>query len=487
MKILVFLSLVLAICFSNSTTSKVISQSSDAPFLYYYAYAEEAFIVEQADGSKRDVMIEYELPEPKNLYHIIGDGWSPSGKWFVWSVDALDSFYTDAKPVVYLKHRDNELFSSVALLQRDFVTDIKWSPTNDILLIRSGTVRDSEFSFTSYIINMNAIESPISLEGNYDWSASGDFLIYEELNGDVTIVDTTGQITSTSTFDFPQFFWSSNNNDIIYKMDSDTLVIENIVSNQQHILDFAEDLHMIDWHPIEQVAIIYTASHQAWLLHDDYESIELIAEGVFYNFYWPSSTWSPSGNFAWIYFENGNLYLFEKSSNELNLVNPSIVGIVAFFPPMLRDGNWFQWQNKTLSEHLIISVNSVLFKYNPSSDILVKISDDANSFIISATSDYLVSTCSLNNRDELISFCIVDLIEPNITNIPPHLQNEKNILSQLIKWHPQKNWLILGEQDDTSLYLLRVASVEGDTQRVIETECTFYSESCVGWMPVIID
>lgn len=57
------------------------------PYVYYFSDTLNAFIIERADGTDTRVLGDglMALTGGSHDIHVAGPGWSPSGRWFVWT------------------------------------------------------------------------------------------------------------------------------------------------------------------------------------------------------------------------------------------------------------------------------------------------------------------------------------------------------------------------------------------------------------------
>ena len=103
-----------------------------APYIYYYSYTENLFVVERADGKERSSFALEVLQErPDN---IIGPGWSPNGIFFAFGVRP------SGRPNAYIV---NVSTTSAHQINMWRVGAMHWSPDSDYILV-SGNVDPCE-------------------------------------------------------------------------------------------------------------------------------------------------------------------------------------------------------------------------------------------------------------------------------------------------------------------------------------------------------
>src|SRR5690349_5869815 len=112
------------------------AQDDLPPPIFYYSRDEQAFIIERADGSDREVLAHYELPcDPDYNCMVGGAGWSPSGSWFSWQ-----RTFSLPNQTIYLVQRETHKVDTLAISPDHSIHSTRWSPTNDLLMIHLSTM-----------------------------------------------------------------------------------------------------------------------------------------------------------------------------------------------------------------------------------------------------------------------------------------------------------------------------------------------------------
>lgn len=113
-----------------------LSQSSlaqePAPYLYYYSAAENAFVIERADGTDRQRFAKDISPKQSRINPLGGAGWSPDGQWFGW----ITTYYADQ--IIYRSGHVISTDGQEALSifrQVENMYAMHWSPDSQYLLL----------------------------------------------------------------------------------------------------------------------------------------------------------------------------------------------------------------------------------------------------------------------------------------------------------------------------------------------------------------
>lgn len=189
----------------------VYAQSEDNPFLYYYSFQQEAFIVERVDGSDSRILAGYTLPEQHivaadGIGIIDGDGWSASGKWFAWT--SRTTAGAGGLQNAFLVNREGSrrtLFSDEV-----FQINMRWSPSEDLLLLSS--ISDWEEEGLQDITIYDATTDEILLESTWkgiagnaarpiervNWSPNGKYIALSDSQMAKVITADGTEIFSTS-------------------------------------------------------------------------------------------------------------------------------------------------------------------------------------------------------------------------------------------------------------------------------------------------
>lgn len=70
----------------DSNIAQISAKKEQLPKIYYHSIENNAFIIERADGSQREIMAEYTIPESDLSYVITGPDWSATHRYFAWTL-----------------------------------------------------------------------------------------------------------------------------------------------------------------------------------------------------------------------------------------------------------------------------------------------------------------------------------------------------------------------------------------------------------------
>lgn len=135
------------------------------PYIYYYSFQHNAFIVERADGT--EVRAFGTVPHAGPLSRIEGPGWSPDGQWFAYSW-VPSEFYNGA----YIHMLTNSVIELDGLF---FIGQMAWSPDSSKLLV-SGTM-DMCFRACNDLSNWLLQVDPFQQIDSYRFVATLQFLM----------------------------------------------------------------------------------------------------------------------------------------------------------------------------------------------------------------------------------------------------------------------------------------------------------------------
>lgn len=155
-----------------SVPTQAQDNTPDVPYIYYYSPEASAFIIERANGADRRILADFSLPYASEVR---GDGWSPSGEWFAWTVTQHEAPSPETlwPATVYFAHRDSGETFTIDLAKHGEVfyhVFIEWSPIDNILLAQVAYSEDSAYIYTSYIIDMTQPQNYVEIDGSLDWS-----------------------------------------------------------------------------------------------------------------------------------------------------------------------------------------------------------------------------------------------------------------------------------------------------------------------------
>ncbi len=172
--------------------------SDSYPFIYYYSHSDQAFVSRRASGGELQTLFSFTSDAPT----IWGNGWSPTGRWFMWypanrSTRAYIASMENTTPYEFFNGvRDTPEYS----LQIHFAA---WHPTRDELLILVDTPSpDNGEAYLliynptqeAFILNVNTVEL---INGfniySISWSPNGDYIFIKGSRYNV-VMDTTGAV-----------------------------------------------------------------------------------------------------------------------------------------------------------------------------------------------------------------------------------------------------------------------------------------------------
>ncbi len=125
--------LILAILFTPTFVARSASQPANAPYIYYYSDRANAFIVERADGTDAHIFGDGLMKrEAGTLPEVSGPGWSPSGRWFAWSLKNIGAYgWGSDRSQSFVVKVDGS--RRITLLDGLNNVQMAWSPTHDLL------------------------------------------------------------------------------------------------------------------------------------------------------------------------------------------------------------------------------------------------------------------------------------------------------------------------------------------------------------------
>lgn len=109
--------------------------TSALPSLYYYSITDKAFVLEDVAGRERHIWVSFSIPEEcysGDYCSVDGPGWSPSGRWFAWTVSNNKRVTESAS--VHLMDSGGELRLDYPEITR--VNSLQWSRTDHLLITR---------------------------------------------------------------------------------------------------------------------------------------------------------------------------------------------------------------------------------------------------------------------------------------------------------------------------------------------------------------
>ena len=116
------------------TPSFQAKDDNSVPYVYYYSGAKAGFITERADGSDSHILSTFVRPDNTM---ITGPGWSPSGKWFAWTISDVEGGSLSQSVAYVINRNGNQfnLFPEEDTKGADAHVELLWSPIKDLLLV----------------------------------------------------------------------------------------------------------------------------------------------------------------------------------------------------------------------------------------------------------------------------------------------------------------------------------------------------------------
>lgn len=290
----------LALFFLSYSSTRLITHESDAPFIYYYSQADNAFVIERADGADRHMV-------GKGLIHLNDSlpalHWSPGGKWLLWSQD------WNGTSREFAMRYDGQMLIEMPS------GGVRWSPTDDYYLYSPDLYsRIPHLEYDTYLIDMDTQQTlrTFHVMGGVGWSPDGRLFSYiGETYGEFVTETWDGSTTSRYIYrpDAPSAIsiaWDKAG--LLYlHPERHTLILENV--ERGTLVEFAPPIQpfgRIAWSPDQQYALIYIVLEkeaateevnccQIWLLSLQSPTLRLLTDKSSI----PSDGyWSPDGAWA---------------------------------------------------------------------------------------------------------------------------------------------------------------------------------------------
>jgi len=150
------------------------TQTSDAPYIYYYSDALNGLVIERADGTDSRVIGTGLAGE--RLYRIDGPGWSSDGTWFAWHKWSRNRIWSTVDSV-YAIHVSGERNLVNQLQDYGCVLWLEWSPnTNMLIVLGKLTLRTSCNSTSQLVQTYRLIDAELlTIAAEFSIASSGDF------------------------------------------------------------------------------------------------------------------------------------------------------------------------------------------------------------------------------------------------------------------------------------------------------------------------
>ena len=471
---------------------------SQLPFIYYYSLENKGFIVERVDGTEHQLLASYGLDaDDGTQVAILGAGWSPSGKLFTWMSRSSEGGESYAKNVYFVDASGKSLKTASAS-DKEGIDSVEWSPTNDLLLILAYDTSDVITPIVTvydpvkekYLFRYTSPDIPQYPPQQIHWSPDGAYIAVSgsnsiqilPLNSErkiVTLERWHSKCNECNYGTLPR--WLTDGHLAFVSSDAKQLILTNVDKNENTFIQLPSgEIHLIDWSPDEQNALIYVQSSkgdkfQLWLLSRKDQTTKLVSNNAWFtnNYGLPFSEtlWSEDSQHAAFVSGDGQLSVVSASGDvaNLNLQNKGDI----------RTGSRIAWAAN----------DKLLFTgYNAASDVSELYQYDLNkSEIENLSTLMLTSTTSISDfsahGDMLFSNgFLVNLDNQTITEFVPsgdlHIEVGR---TDAVRWHPSGDWLFLLSMYN-SLYWVKLASTIGTISPEIAL-CPIDSRSCYGWLP----
>jgi len=493
---------------------------SRAPYLYYYSQSRSAFIVERADGSDSRVLAPFVLPDG---YSITGPGWSPSGRWFAWTLISNGGMAIGPEVIGGIVSRDGKHLVDLS----GGIESMAWSPSGDLLLIKKDIFNEYsnlEYDSVEYdIFNPESVKVVLPIRLPVVGDVNGSFMVwtpngryaafYYELPIDgqyiMELFAPSGIPIATrlyradhTCFGAHGVFWSGKDTAAYLSSDGKTLYTENFIDGSTEQLPAPSvTILSVDWSPNGEYALIYTENScldssdrvALWLLSLPEHRLLKLSDNVNWLYPWDdirlytSSTWSRNGNFA----------LFLTQDLQLNLVTavPFSLEKIAGLPPngstnyepLLRwsasgDQVSFAWtqQDQNSTSGLI---HSWVYSYQPRtrqlSTLIPMIDAEISYFAFSSDGRY--RTYSDNARITILDMNSGKNVQITTLKISLPDVDPASLLPKQVLWHPQQDWLLVMGYLQSPWYAVNVINADGTVQR--DLGVCILVPSCFGWLP----
>lgn len=282
------------------------------PFLYYYSFEQQGFIIEQADGTDSRLLASG-LTNPQHD-QITLTGWSPSGRWLAWESTGDDSAQA------YVIRVDGQ---QTIQLRETSVYRMLWSSVDDYLLVvgnlneqLTATIYDIEDNRS--VVKVTLAEGDGMIEAN--WSPDGRQALVTKSAGiqqQLYLLNTDGSQTEIHTEGqtcYTEAFWHSDGR--LAYFDQQTLVLgDNTIP-----LPFAYP-YQIFWSGDDALVAGSNASCreqvvEIWLLTPDGQMEQVLSEAEA-GFGVPLVSWSDDGQHALMLGRDKSYRLFTLADRSL--------------------------------------------------------------------------------------------------------------------------------------------------------------------------
>ena len=463
----------------SALPSGSLAASDELPFLYYYADGE--FVVERSDGSERRVLAAFE--KPPDEIGPVGPGWSASGQWFTWYTQSGGRSPIGRVRRVQVVSRDGQ--EIITLLEdAGHVDNLRWSDGKDMLMVDFEHLSGDEDAYIgdeyTYIFDMTQGGRMIYVSPNrLEWAFEGNWA--EHTDNQVRLRNEIGTaIDRLELGNLFNVFWSENGV-VIYESTMGFPTIRNLADGTEvSFSDRSATPSFVDWNTDQTHALIY-ASGEVWLFTLEDFTTELITDNVLVDavLYYTSTTWSPSGNYAWIPMQPTGLMVFDSATQQVQQVSTSNRPF-----PFPSFALWNNQDNLIFTGDDMVSVDDfpgVIRSYDPSSGEYTILVETEQIFNITASPNGGVAGYfGLCDNDNTFGFCLVNAVGESFS-FPALREHQLQQTGGEVSWNLTGEQALVAQQDFGSTASIRVLDVPSLSQRDL-TSCRFV-DSCYGWLP----
>lgn len=471
----------------------VLKAADTTPYIYFYSYTEQAFVVQRADGSDRTVLANYRLLDRHT--QIVGAGWSPSANWFTWmSQGAMGGQEPNN---VYIVGRVDQQTQKVFSEDVAIISEVAWSPTEDLLVVRFGNTSAMVQNIVIYdpssgrivfqLIEPEPNAPVIEAVFTTSWSPDGSLLaLIDRASRQLYLIErdsfeVKSPIPATGREVLP--FWLDNEHLLYLNADDNDLIKRNVVTNDEIVYPLEDDLSVsrIIASLDGTHALVYTRNTdnqtQLWHLSTDDAGMSLIdrdaSSSNFTECPQPSPVWN-SDNQAHYADQASRLFVFDAVTGVAEPVSASQSSEV-----QCEVGIWDAQNNLVFTSYFPESRKSETYQYSPETNQRTRVesenaADTTSSTLLSISSqgDYAYKDFIVDASGEKF------LLELLVTN--PRFGSSLGIMD--IRWHPTEDWFFIISTNIEDLHQINIANGDVSTQLELAL-CPFDSQSCFGWMP----
>ncbi len=320
---------------------------SNAPYFYYFA--NNAFIVERADGTDTHVIGGSRMAQTykdAKGYETDGPGWSPSGNWFAWTFAYGNTNATPYKPHV-VSIDGSRWVTVLDTLQH---AQLAWAPHCDLLAVAGATLPASS-TFVGPVQIWLALVDPNTnrvivstrftigtfggpwFPANITWLDDMHAVI--AYNGadntgythGIILLGTDGTIINIPAVDVllsgAQLYYSPpavSTNGNILRLNASELSIKNILSRQSHKLGVVADPDILEWSPDGRYALLFGTG--IWLITTQTDTLEPILP-TYIGYSDDTGTtplWAPDSQHA-LFISDKKLYELDAAHSTLSVLS----------------------------------------------------------------------------------------------------------------------------------------------------------------------